>query len=98
MVLVVGAASIAAAFPVTTPLLSWFANSFIGRGVSKNFHYTEATLYYGIEASYQFTKNESVVNWFQDQIDAVVLSDGTIDKWDYTFYSLDEYRAGNNYL
>ncbi|RYO87728.1 hypothetical protein DL766_005002 [Monosporascus sp. MC13-8B] len=79
--------------------LTWTADSFIEHGVKKDFHYTQATLYLGYEAAYELTKNESYVEWYRNQIDgAVVLEDGTIKDWDYEFYSLDDYRIGNNFL
>ncbi|KAF3013784.1 hypothetical protein E8E14_010675 [Neopestalotiopsis sp. 37M] len=91
----VGAASAAA----QTSLLAQFADSFIRRGVEYDFGYTAATLYLGYEAAYDLTKNQTLYDWYHDQIDGVVADDGTIIDWNYTFYSLDEYkRMGNNYL
>lgn len=83
----VGAASAAA----QTSLLAQFADSFIRRGVEYDFGYTAATLYLGYEAAYDLTKNQTLYDWYHDQIDGVVADDGTIIDWNYTFYSLDEY-------
>ena len=80
------------------PYLAWMADSFIERGVTKGYHYTEATLNLGIQAAYELTKNDSYTEWYKGQIDAVVLDDGTIKNWRYDFYSLDEYRMANNFL
>ena len=91
------AASVAAV-PCSTSYLSWMADSFIRRGVPKTFHYTEAVLYEGMEAAYALHSNETIANWYRSQIDALVLENGTIEGWEYEYYSLDEYRAGNNYL
>ncbi|RYP64257.1 hypothetical protein DL769_006737 [Monosporascus sp. CRB-8-3] len=82
-----------------TSHLTWTADSFIQHGVKKDFHYTQATLYLGYEAAYELTQNETYAEWYRNQIDdAVVLEDGTIKDWDYEFYSLDDYRIGNNFL
>lgn len=98
LVLALASAASAAAATASTPYLAWMADSFMQRGVNKVFHYTEATLYLGIEAAYQLTGNESIATWYRSQIDAVVLDNGTIRDWRHDFYSLDEYRMGNNYL
>jgi hypothetical protein len=85
------AASVASAAAAATPYLARMADSFLRRGVTKDFHYAEATLYLGFEAAYELTKNETLYSWYHNQIDGIVLDDGTIDDWNYTFYSLDEY-------
>ncbi|KAI1497525.1 cell wall glycosyl hydrolase YteR [Biscogniauxia marginata] len=94
LTLVTSVASAAAA----TPYLPWLADSYIKRGVNADFHYSTGVLYDGIVAAYELTKNESYAEWYQGQVDAVVQDDGTIKDWDYDFYSLDDYRMGNNYL
>ncbi|KAI0181212.1 glycoside hydrolase family 105 protein [Hypoxylon sp. FL1284] len=79
--------------------LEWMADSFIERGVSKTRAYGEATIYEGYEAAYALTKNETYADWYRDQIDdAVVLENGTVRGWRYDYYSLDDYRIGNNIL
>ncbi|KAH9900450.1 cell wall glycosyl hydrolase YteR [Xylariomycetidae sp. FL2044] len=94
-----GIAATATAAAAETSYLTWMADSFIARGVEANFHYTQATLYLGIEAAYALTGNESYAAWYRGQIDgAVVLDDGTIRDWEYDYYSLDDYRMGNSYL
>ncbi|KAI1781295.1 glycoside hydrolase family 105 protein [Hypoxylon cercidicola] len=83
----------------STPYLAWMADSFIQHGVSKTRSYGEATLYEGYEAAYALTKNETYAEWYRGQIDgAVVLQNGTIASWRYDYYSLDDYRIGNNIL
>jgi rhamnogalacturonyl hydrolase YesR len=95
--LLVSAAGAASA--LDTSYLAWTADSFIEHGVEPTFHYTQATLYLGYEAAYALTKNESYVDWYRGQIDdVVVLEDGTIRDWNYTYYSLDDYRIGNSFL
>jgi hypothetical protein len=74
-----------------TSYLTRFADSFIRRGVEIDYGYTQATLYLGYEAAYELTKNKTLYNWYHDQIDAIVLDDGTIADWNYSFHSLDEY-------
>ncbi|KAK6072140.1 cell wall glycosyl hydrolase [Seiridium cupressi] len=81
-----------------TSYLAWFADSFIRKGVEIDYGYVQATLYLGYEAAYEVTKNETLYDWYHSQVDGVVLDDGTIADWDYSFHSLDEYRMGNNYL
>ncbi|KAI0128579.1 cell wall glycosyl hydrolase YteR [Xylariales sp. AK1849] len=78
--------------------LARMADSFIRRGVDYEFGYSEATLYLGIEAAYNLTRNVTIYDWYQGQIDEIVVDDGTIVDWDYSYYSLDEYRMGHNYI
>ncbi|KAK6950514.1 hypothetical protein Daesc_008842 [Daldinia eschscholtzii] len=79
--------------------LTWTADSFIKRGVKATQGYGEATLYSGYEAAYDLTQSETYAEWYRGQIDgAVVLEDGTIKDWKSEFYSLDNYRIGNNIL
>ncbi|KAI0138650.1 glycoside hydrolase family 105 protein [Hypoxylon sp. NC0597] len=79
--------------------LAWTADSFIQHGVEVTKGYGEATLYEGYEAAYALTRNETYAEWYRGQIDGgVVLENGTIRNWNYSFYSLDDYRIGNNIL
>lgn len=89
---------VSAVATASTSYLAWMADSFMQRGVNKVFHYTEATLYLGIEAAYSLTGNKGIVDWYESQIDAVVLDNGTLKDWQYDYYSLDEYRMGHNFL
>ncbi|KAF5018091.1 hypothetical protein F66182_9944 [Fusarium sp. NRRL 66182] len=73
-------------------------DSMIRRGVNASFHYGEATLYTSFEDMWEYTKNQTYYDFFRRQIDAVVLEDGTIAKFNYSHYSLDNYRIGNNIL
>ncbi|KAI1410088.1 glycoside hydrolase family 105 protein [Hypoxylon sp. FL1857] len=83
----------------STSYLTWTADSFIQHGVKATSGYGEATLYEGYEAAYALTKNETYAEWYRGQIDGpVVLENGTIQNWNYSFYSLDDYRIGNNIL
>lgn len=81
-----------------TSYLTWAADSFIQHGVEKSFHYTQATLYLGYEVAYELVKNETYVEWYRGQVDALLEDDGTIKDWDYEYYSLDDYRIGNNFI
>jgi rhamnogalacturonyl hydrolase YesR len=78
--------------------LEWTADSFIKHGVEKDFHYTKATLYEGYRATVELTKNATIADWYQGQVDALLQDDGTIIDWNFTHYSLDDYRMGNNFL
>ncbi|KAI1818150.1 cell wall glycosyl hydrolase YteR [Poronia punctata] len=86
-----------AAASVTTPLVM-MADSFIKRGVPSTINYSQMTLYMGFEAAYNLTGDVKYDDWHQEQIDQLVKSDGTIKDWDYDYYSLDDYRMGNNLL
>ncbi|KAH9991330.1 glycoside hydrolase family 105 protein [Xylariaceae sp. FL0662B] len=91
--------SLAAGAAATTSYLTWMADSFIQHGVDATFDYTKATLYEGYEAAYALTQNETYAEWYRGQIDdAVVQGDGKIKNWDYEYYSLDDYRIGNNII
>jgi rhamnogalacturonyl hydrolase YesR len=99
LVCAVLAAAPAAAAPQAKSYLKVIADSYIRRGVPDGFGYGEATLYSGIEATYSLTKNETILSWYRKQIDeGVITDDGEIIDWDLDFYSLDEYRIGNNLL
>lgn len=79
--------------------LEWTADTFIREGVVKDFHYTTSVLYTGYEAAIALTGNETLIDWYRSQIDEdVVLQNGSIADWNYTHYSLDDYRMGNNFL
>ncbi|KAI5365291.1 putative six-hairpin glycosidase superfamily, glycosyl hydrolase, family 88 [Septoria linicola] len=90
-----------AAAVATTPeeYLTWAADTYIREGVKKDYHYTTSVLYTGYEATIDFYGNETLVDWYKSQVDgAVVLSNGSINDWNYTYYSLDDYRMANNFL
>lgn len=78
--------------------LTWTADSFIQHGIEKDFHYTTAVAYESYQAAINVTQNETYVEWYRSQIDAVVQEGGTIADWNYTYYSLDDYRMANNFL
>ncbi|KAI1173304.1 cell wall glycosyl hydrolase YteR [Nemania sp. FL0916] len=88
---------IAGVAAAATPL-AIMADSFIKRGVPSTIGYSQMTLYKGFELAYNFTGDEKYASWYRSQIDALVQSDGTIKGWDYSKYSLDNYRMGNNLL
>lgn len=91
--------SFATTVVASTSYLKWTADSFIQRGVEATRYYGEATLYEGYEAVFALAKNETYANWYHSQInDAVVFENGTIQGWKYDYYSLDDYRIGNNIL
>lgn len=83
----------------STPYLQWMTDSFIERGVDANGGYGQAVFYDGLTDAYDLTRNESYPKWYRNQIDgAVVLDNGTLEDWNYTYYALDNYRIGNNIL
>lgn len=92
-------AALVMAAPAAETWLEPMADSYIQRGVEYGFGYGEATLYTGMQATYSISKNDSIVEWYKKQIDeGVITDDGEIIDWDPDFYSLDEYRIGNNLL
>ncbi|CAK4031845.1 glycoside hydrolase family 105 [Lecanosticta acicola] len=93
-------ASISATAAALTPgeYLTWAADSFVQRGVDKDFSYQTSVLYYGYQAAINLTSNQTYVDWYQSQIDGIVLDNGTIADWNYTYYSLDDYRIGTDFL
>ncbi|CAH0057084.1 unnamed protein product [Clonostachys solani] len=98
--LLTGAAlSAGAAAADSTSYLKVMADSYIRRGVPEGYHYGEATLYTGLETTLTQTKNESIKSWYKNQIDTGVLGeDGNLIDWNLTYYSLDDYRIGNNLI
>ncbi|KAI1098256.1 glycoside hydrolase family 105 protein [Jackrogersella minutella] len=88
-----------AAAAASTSYLEWAADSYIQDGIEATEWYGEATLYEGYEAVYRLTQNETYAKWYRGQIEGpVVLNNGSIRDWMYDFYSLDDYRIGNNIL
>jgi rhamnogalacturonyl hydrolase YesR len=99
--LVVALAAVAAAAPPPAPKgpLNQVTDSYIRRGVRAGYWYGEATLYSGAEASFAVNKNKTILEWYKKQVDDGILNaDGTIIDWDLNYYSLDDYRIGNNFL
>ncbi|KXT00212.1 hypothetical protein AC578_7005 [Pseudocercospora eumusae] len=79
--------------------LLWTADSFLSHGVEKDYHYTTAVFYEGLQVAINVTDNQTYIEWYCSQIDGpVVLDNGTIADWNSTYYSLDDYRIGNNFL
>lgn len=68
-----------------------FADTQVRRGVEKDYGYVNAVLHRGFELAYEVTQNETLLSFYQDQM-SIVQDDGSIADYDYTFYSLDEYR------
>ncbi|KAL3477198.1 Six-hairpin glycosidase-like protein [Aspergillus californicus] len=81
--------------------LSWMADSWIlnNREDEGPYWYGRATIYEGYEAAYELYGNETLLDWYRAQIDDVVVApDGSIVDFNETYYSLDDYRIGNNIL
>lgn len=98
---VVGIVTPIVAAVATSPAgyLTWAADTYIREGVPKDYHYTTSVLYTGYESAIALTQNQTLADWYRSQIDNnVVLPNGTIVNWDYTYYSLDDYRMGMNFL
>ncbi|KAM0333946.1 hypothetical protein ACHAQA_000963 [Verticillium albo-atrum] len=82
------------------PYSQWMTDSMIRNGheLEPDFHYDEATLYTSFEVVYEANGNETVYDFYRSHVYAVVLEDGTIDGYNHSHYSLDNYRFGNNIL
>ncbi|KAH6890292.1 Six-hairpin glycosidase-like protein [Thelonectria olida] len=96
--LAVLAASASAASAANTSYARRMADSVIRRGVDPSFHYSQATLYTGLENVYALTGNSSIYDFYREQIDALVAENGSIALYNYSKHSLDNYRLGNNIL
>ncbi|KAL2861198.1 glycoside hydrolase family 88/105 protein [Aspergillus lucknowensis] len=81
--------------------LTWMADSWIVNNHEQEgpYWYGRATIYKGYEAAYALYGNETLLSWYRSQIDDVVVApDGSIVDFNETYYSLDDYRIGNNIL
>lgn len=75
----------------TTSYLSRMADTWVGRGITKDYDYATSVLYRGLEQAYEVTQDQALLDFYEGQM-SIVGDDGTIDDFDYSFYSLDEYR------
>ena len=73
-------------------------DSMIRHGVEPHWHYDQATLYTSFEAIYELTGNETLYDYYHGHVDGLVLDNGDIVDYNFTRYSLDNYRFGNNVL
>ncbi|KAH7152144.1 glycosyl hydrolase [Dactylonectria estremocensis] len=96
--LVLLSAGASAAAVSSTSYAQLLTDSVIRRGVTPSFHYSQATLYTGLESVYDLTGNSTLLDFYRDQVDALVSENGTIASYIYTKHSLDNYRLGNNLL
>lgn len=97
-ILALATVAAAAPAPAPVPYVQWLADSFIKRGVVRDFHYTTAVIHKGIEAAIELTGTKSYSTWYKNQVDAVVRPDGSIVNWNASWYSIDDQRFGNNVL
>lgn len=87
--------------PITRPYAARMADSWIldSRETTRDYWYGRAALYTGYEAVYDLTGNETLLAWYRSRIDGLVVSpNGTIPGFNYSHYSLDDYRIGRNIL
>ncbi|CAN8099103.1 unnamed protein product [Discula destructiva] len=84
-----------------TSYLARMADTWVGRGVVKDFNYKTHLLYKGFEFAIELIPNATYVDWLEDQM-SIVLDNGLITTaaapYNYSFYSLDEYRVGMSLL
>ncbi|CAJ0544559.1 Ff.00g036770.m01.CDS01 [Fusarium sp. VM40] len=74
---------------------SWIRNN---DETQRPYWYGRAVVFEGYEAAIELGKNETLVEWYRDQIDLVAAPNGTIYNFDLTKHSLDNYRIGLNLL
>lgn len=86
-----------AANSTSTSYLSQLADTWYRRGIEKDFDYATTVLYKGFELAIELSHNETLSGFYQDQM-SIVEDDGTITGYNYSFYSLDEYRFGMSAL
>lgn len=86
-----------AANSTSTSYLAQLADTWYRRGVEKDFDYTTTVLYRGFELAIELTHNETLLDFYEDQM-SIIEDDGTITGYNYSFYSLDEYRFGMSTL
>ena len=96
--LVLACVSGALSAPTKDSYARWMTESMIAHGVEPDYHYDEATLYTSFEKVIEFTGDESLKDLYRSLVDGVVAANGTILGYDYSHYSLDNYRFGNNAL
>ncbi|EEU36995.1 uncharacterized protein NECHADRAFT_52013 [Fusarium vanettenii 77-13-4] len=76
----------------------WLTDSMIRFGVQPGIGYGEATLYTGFESVLDASKNKTLNDIYRSHIDAALTDDGVIKRFNYSHFSLDNYRIGNNIL
>jgi len=76
------------------PYSEWMSDSFIRRGVGLSNGYTQATLYYGIEKTFNSTQNATYYDFLVSQIDGILTNSSTIEKYKPSAFSLDDVRIG----
>lgn len=86
-----------AANSTSTSYLAWMADSQIRHGVPIDIDYATTCVYRGFEWAIELTQNQTVVDFYENQM-AVVQDNGTITDFNYTYYSLDNYRFGMSIL
>lgn len=81
----------------STSYLAQMADTWYRRGTAKNFDYTTTVLYRGFELAIELAQNETLLDFYEDQM-SIVGDDGTIAGYNYSYYSLDNYRFGMSTL
>ncbi|PSR77872.1 glycosyl hydrolase [Coniella lustricola] len=65
----------------------------IKHGMAKSFDYGTSVVYKGFQRAIAQTHNHTYLDFYLDQM-SIVQDNGTITDYNYTFYSLDQYRIG----
>ncbi|KAF2636995.1 glycosyl hydrolase-like protein family 88 [Massarina eburnea CBS 473.64] len=74
------------------------SDSFLSKGQPVSNHYTAMVLHEGIQKAATLHKNATLLSYASKAVSNLISSNGTIIGWDPYHYSLDDIRAGNNFL
>lgn len=97
-VLLASATAAAAAPNATSSYSTWMADSFLSKKHPVDNHYVSNVINEGIRKAALANNNATLLSWASKAISSVVLANGTINKWDPYYYSLDDQRLGVNIL
>lgn len=80
-----------------TSYLAKMADTWVRRGIEKDFGYQPAVLYRGLELAIEASQNQTLLDFYEGQM-SIIEEDGAITDYNYSFHSLDEYRFGMSAL
>ena len=82
----------------TRPYSTWMASSFLSKGQPINNHYVASVIHEGIQKAAVAHNDSALLSYVSHAISSIVSSNGTIQGWNSTYYTLDDVRFGNNIL
>lgn len=81
----------------STSYLAQMADTWVRRGIEKDFDYSTTVLYRGFELAIEASQNQTLLDFYEGQL-SIIEDDGAIADYNYSFHSLDEYRFGMSAL